>query len=60
MRVDYGICLADYCDIFECREIGDRNLKTQTFMDRNTTTETFMRKGQADEPYRYYLVNQLP
>lgn len=28
MLIDYGLCLSDYCDIFECREYSDKILKT--------------------------------
>ena len=60
MKIDYGICLSDYCDIFECREYSDKMLKTQVFMDRNTTVEGIVPKRDAvSDPYRYYLMQQL-
>ena len=31
----YGVCLADFCDTFECKELTERSLKSQVFMYRN-------------------------
>ncbi|CDW74123.1 UNKNOWN [Stylonychia lemnae] len=59
MRVDYGICLADYCDIFECRDINDRQLKTQVYMDRKEIQDPVQRKILANEPVRYQIVSYL-
>ena len=31
----YGVCLSDFCDIFECKELSERSLKSQVYMYRN-------------------------
>lgn len=57
MRVDYDICLSDYCDIFECKEYPEKILKMQVFMDREQNYEGNYKKPSIySDPYRYYLM----
>ena len=54
---EYEVCLADYCDIFECREQSEKILRNQLFMDREKNFEGQIDKQMLTQPYRYYLVS---